>query len=162
MTFRSIFITALVSEADEARGLKAGAIDYITKPITPTIVKMRIHNHLELKRHRDLLADMAAIDGLTGIPNRRRFDEVLHMEWHRAQRTGKQISLLMIDIDHFKRYNDHYGHLQGDDCLRAVARALAEPVHRGGDFVARYGGEEFVCVLAETDSGGLKSLPSGC
>ena len=151
-----IFVTALVSEADEARGLKAGAIDYITKPISPTIVKMRIRNHLELKRHRDLLADMAAIDGLTGIPNRRRFDEVLHLEWHRAQRTGKPISLLMIDIDHFKRYNDSYGHLQGDDCLRAVARALAELVHRGGDFVARYGGEEFVCVLAETDAQGAQ------
>ncbi len=151
-----IFVTALVSEADEARGLKAGAIDYITKPISPIIVKMRIRNHLELKRHRDLLADMAAIDGLTGIPNRRRFDEVLHMEWHRAQRTGKPLSLLMIDIDHFKRYNDSYGHLQGDDCLRDVARAFAELVHRGGDFVARYGGEEFVCVLAETDAQGAQ------
>lgn len=151
-----IFVTALVSEADEARGLQAGAIDYITKPISPTIVKMRIHNHLELKHHRDLLADMAAIDGLTGIPNRRRFDEVLHMEWHRAQRTGKPISLLMIDIDHFKHYNDTYGHLQGDDCLKAVAQALAELAHRGGDFVARYGGEEFVCVLAETDAPGAQ------
>lgn len=151
-----IFVTALGAEADEAKGLKAGAIDYISKPISPAIVKMRIHNHLELKRHRDFLADMAAIDGLTGIPNRRRFDETLHMEWHRAQRTGKPLSVLMIDIDHFKLYNDNYGHLQGDDCLRAVAQALAQVVHRGGDFVARYGGEEFVCILAETDAAGAQ------
>ncbi len=153
-----IFVTALGAEADEARGLQAGAIDYITKPISPAIVRMRVHNHLELKRHRDLLAEMATLDGLTGIANRRRFDELLQLEWHRARRTGHPLSLLMIDIDHFKRYNDRYGHLQGDDCLRAVAQALCRAMQRGGDLVARYGGEEFVCILAETDAAGAQAV----
>jgi len=149
-----VFVTALGEEKDEAKGLELGAIDYIIKPITPLIVKARIHNHLELKRHRDLLTAMATIDGLTGIANRRRFDEVLHQEWHRAQRSAAPLAVLMIDIDHFKRYNDKYGHLAGDDCLKEVACAMTGVVKRPGDLLARYGGEEFACILSETDAEG--------
>lgn len=149
-----VFVSALGEEKDEAKGLELGAIDYIVKPITPLIVKARIHNHLELKRHRDMLTAMATIDGLTGIANRRRFDEVLHVEWHRAMRAGTPVSVLMIDIDHFKRYNDRYGHLAGDDCLKEVACAMTGVVKRPGDLLARYGGEEFACVLSETDAHG--------
>mgnify|MGYP000926557871 FL=1 len=149
-----IFVTALGQEADETKGLALGAIDYITKPISAPIIKARVHNHLKLKRYQDMLASQALLDGLTGIPNRRRFDESLQVEWHRAQRTGGEISLLMIDIDHFKRYNDTYGHLAGDDCLSSVARAMAGVIHRGGDLLVRYGGEEFACILAETGQNG--------
>lgn len=153
-----IFVTALGQEADEAKGLQIGAIDYITKPISPPIVKARVHNHLKLKRYQDMLTDLALLDGLTGIPNRRRFDETLQLEWHRAKRNNTMLSLLMIDIDFFKLYNDTYGHLAGDDCLRSVAKAMADVMCRGGDMVARYGGEEFACVLADTDSAGARSV----
>ena len=153
-----IFVTALSQEADEAKGLAVGAIDYVTKPISAPIIKARVHNHLKLKRYQDMLAGQALLDGLTGIPNRRRFDETMLMEWGRAQRTSSEISLLMIDIDHFKRYNDTYGHLAGDDCLTSVARTMAEVVHRGGDLVARYGGEEFACILAETGWSGARKV----
>lgn len=153
-----IFVTALTQEADETKGLAVGAIDYVTKPISAPIIKARVHNHLKLKRYQDMLASQALLDGLTGIPNRRRFDETLQMEWHRAQRTGSEISLLMIDIDHFKRYNDTYGHLAGDDCLTSVARTMAKVVHRGGDLVTRYGGEEFACILPETGSSGTRKV----
>ena len=153
-----VFVTALGEEKNEAKGLELGAVDYIVKPITPLIVKARIKNHLELKRHRDLLAAMATIDGLTGIANRRRFDEMLTLEWHRAQRTNSFLSVLMIDIDHFKLFNDSHGHLIGDDCLKEVARAMTGVVKRPGDLLARYGGEEFACVLSDTDATGALTV----
>jgi diguanylate cyclase (GGDEF)-like protein len=98
------------------------------------------------------LMAMSTTDGLTGIANRRRFDEVLASEWRRAQRTGSALTLAMIDVDWFKRYNDHYGHQAGDDCLRSVASMLAANAHRAGDLVARYGGEEFVLIVAGGNS----------
>ena len=98
------------------------------------------------------LAALSATDGLTGIANRRRFDEVLASEWSRAARSGQPLALVMLDLDFFKPYNDHYGHLAGDDCLRHVARVLAEHLHRGGDLVARYGGEEFVLLASVRDA----------
>lgn len=153
-----IFVTALGQEADEAKGLQIGAIDYITKPISPPIVKARVQNHLKLKRYQDMLSDLALLDGLTGIPNRRRFDEALQLEWHRARRNNSSLSLLMIDIDFFKLYNDHYGHLAGDDCLRSVAHAMEQVMQRGGDLLARYGGEEFACILADTATDGARSV----
>ncbi|CAH2032372.1 diguanylate cyclase domain-containing protein [Trichlorobacter ammonificans] len=153
-----VFVTALGEEKDETQGLELGAIDYIIKPINPPIVKARIRNHLELKRHRDLLSAMATIDGLTGIANRRRFDEMLRQEWHRAQRSGTPLSVLMIDIDHFKLYNDRYGHLAGDDCLKAVACCMLGVIRRPGDLLARYGGEEFACILSETDVQGARKV----
>lgn len=149
-----IFVTAMGSEDDEAKGLELGAIDYISKPISPAIVKARVKNHLELKRYRDLLERISLIDGLTGIPNRREFDMKLGEEWRRAIRNGELISLIMMDIDFFKNYNDHYGHLAGDDCLRKVAKALVSTMKRPGDMVARYGGEEFACILPDTDTQG--------
>lgn len=153
-----IFVTALGEDEDQTKGLELGAIDYIIKPISPPIVKARIRNHLELKRHRDLLATMATIDGLTGIANRRRFDEMLHYEWQRAQRSGSPLSILMIDIDHFKLYNDFYGHLAGDDCLKAVAVGMTDVIRRPGDLLTRYGGEEFACILSDTDVKGARKV----
>ncbi|WP_234287210.1 diguanylate cyclase [Billgrantia tianxiuensis] len=100
---------------------------------------------------RDQLHQISTMDGLTGIANRRHFDAFLEREWQRAHRNGYAISIIFIDIDHFKEFNDHYGHLAGDDTLRAIAEALTRVVHRASDLVARYGGEEFVCVLPDTD-----------
>ena len=153
-----IFVTAMDQEADEARGLEVGAIDYIFKPFRPAIVRARVSNHLELKLYRDMLETLSAIDGLTGIANRRKLDETLDREWRRAQRLCSPISLIMMDIDHFKEYNDNYGHVAGDDCLRRLCRAFAESMKRPADLVARYGGEEFACILPDTTAEGARWL----
>lgn len=153
-----IFITAMTEEEDETKGLAYGAVDYITKPFSLPIVRARIKTHLELKRHRDTLEALSTRDGLTGIPNRRRFDEVLTIEWLRGQREETPMSLMMIDIDHFKLYNDNYGHLEGDDCLKKVATCLAAAMSRPADFIARYGGEEFAVILPMTDHDGAVTV----
>jgi len=153
-----IFITSMDREENETAGLKLGAIDYITKPINPHLVKLRVQNHIELKLLRDHYKHMSVIDGLTGIPNRRRFEEFLDQEWRRNMRFGSKLSLIMIDIDYFKLFNDHYGHIAGDDCLKQIANTLAEHISRSTDLIARYGGEEFVCVLSETDSKGAELI----
>lgn len=125
------------------------------------------HRQLEIKVHErtaaleeanQKLMAMSATDGLTGIANRRRFDEVLANEWRRAQRTGSYLMLAMIDVDWFKMYNDHYGHQAGDDCLRNVARILEGHIHRAGDLVARYGGEEFALLVTLHDAGSALSF----
>jgi diguanylate cyclase (GGDEF)-like protein len=155
-----IFITAMNQQEDEAIGLELGAVDYITKPFNPTIVRLRIRNQIELKRQRDLLTRLSHLDGLTGIPNRRALDEALEREWRRGTRSLRPLSLLMMDIDHFKAYNDSCGHLAGDDCLRTVAQSLKVTLGRAADFVGRYGGEEFLAVLPETDQIGAQIVAS--
>lgn len=107
------------------------------------------------------LGEFAYRDQLTGIPNRRSFDETLDREWRRALRNGKELSLVMFDIDHFKAYNDRYGHQRGDACLREVAAEIAEAVRRGGDFAARYGGEEFALIQADTSIEGAQATAEG-
>ncbi|MEW5772246.1 MAG: diguanylate cyclase [Thermodesulfobacteriota bacterium] len=109
----------------------------------------------DLNRLNNELADLSSQDGLTGLANRRRLDERLDDEWRRAMRGGEPFGLVMIDIDHFKRFNDTYGHAAGDDCLKAVAGALAGILQRPCEFVARYGGEEFMAVLPGTPHSGL-------
>jgi len=153
-----VFISARNEEADEAKGFSCGGVDYITKPFRMPIVKARIKTHLELKRRGDILESLSAIDGLTAVANRRRFDELLAVEWRRGQRNNLPLSLIFLDIDHFKLYNDAYGHLLGDDCLKLVARTLCGQLHRPGDFLARYGGEEFVVVLPQTDLAGVEFM----
>lgn len=145
-----IFLTARSSGEDEVDGLQAGGIDYITKPINPAVLKARIRNHLELKQNRDELVRLARTDGLTGLYNRRTFDDLLQREWRRLARTGEPLSVIMMDVDHFKLYNDTYGHGGGDVCLQRVARAAQGALQRPADVVARYGGEEFVALLPET------------
>jgi len=146
-----LFVTSLSKVEDETRGLELGAIDYITKPISPPIVRARVKNHLELKRKSDLLEDYGSLDGLTCLANRRRFDETLDKEWRRAVRFGTPISLILMDVDFFKAYNDHYGHVAGDECLKLVAQTLQACFSRASDMVARYGGEEFAAILGGTD-----------
>ncbi|MDW8337088.1 MAG: diguanylate cyclase [Tepidimonas sp.] len=144
-----IFVTAHSGEDIETRCLDAGAVDFLPKPINPSVVRARVRTHLTLKFQSDLLRALAFVDGLTGVANRRQFDERLAIEWARAQRHGSALSLVLIDVDHFKAYNDHYGHQAGDDALRRVAVCLREHVRRGTDLVARYGGEEFACLLPD-------------
>lgn len=153
-----VFLTAKWETSEEARGLELGAVDYIRKPFSPPIIRARIRNHLDLKKIRDMLENLSTLDGLTNVPNRRRFDEVFVHEWNRAARKQTQLSLLFIDIDHFKNYNDLYGHLTGDDCLKAVARVLQSSLGRTSDFLARFGGEEFVILLPDTNEHGCRHL----
>ncbi|MGQ0800976.1 MAG: diguanylate cyclase domain-containing protein [Pseudomarimonas sp.] len=147
-----IIVTAMSELADEEAGLAAGAVDYITKPISPAIVRARVRTHVELKQQRDRLANLVGSDGLTGIANRRRFDEQLELRWRLAQRNGGGLTLMLADVDHFKQYNDHYGHGAGDECLRRIATALQRALGRSDDLVARYGGEEFA-ILTSSDNG---------
>lgn len=153
-----IFVTGESDEAAETRGLEVGAVDFITKPINPCVVRARVRTHITLKQRSDQLRRIAMVDGLTGIYNRRCFDDVFARESARAARSGHALSLLMIDVDHFKRFNDRYGHGAGDVCLQRVAVAIASTLTRPGDLVSRYGGEEFACVLAETEHSGAVAV----
>ncbi len=149
-----IFISAKSEITDEIHGFELGAVDFITKPFSMPVVKMRIKTHLTLKKKNDLLEQLCCIDGLTNIANRRRFDDFLKQEWHRSRRSNSYLSLIFADVDFFKKYNDCYGHQAGDECLLNVANILKKSLGRSTDLVARYGGEEFVAVLPET---GLQS-----
>ncbi len=175
-----IFITALSKEKEYIfRGYESGAVDYLPKPIDPVILKTKVRIFVELYRSKRSLHEKAveleekvgeltllkgelekanrkleglsSIDGLTGIPNRRKLDEFIDMEWRRGARNRYPVSFIMVDIDFFKNYNDNYGHLEGDNCLRKVAYAIGCSAKRPGDLVARYGGEEFGVVLGETN-----------
>jgi diguanylate cyclase (GGDEF)-like protein len=146
-----IFITGRNDSQAEVHGLELGAADYISKPLSPPVVRIRVRNQLELKRARDDLYHRAVTDGLTGLANRRRFDEVLTLEYARQIRANRVLSLVLADVDHFKLYNDQYGHIAGDDCLRRVAATMLAVVRRTSDLVARYGGEEFALILPDTD-----------
>jgi len=174
-----IVVTASSENENLPAAFQAGAVDYLIKPINSIELGARVRSVLRLKREMDQrkqredeliemaqkLADanlelerLSSLDGLTGLTNRRRFDELFLHEWKRAIRVGSTLSVILIDIDHFKAYNDRYGHPAGDDCLRRVAVRLREAAQRPGDSVARYGGEEFVAVLADTDSAGARAL----
>jgi diguanylate cyclase (GGDEF)-like protein/PAS domain S-box-containing protein len=137
-----VWVEARNRRIHEKDGRRVGETIVIVRDIT------------ERKALEDRLAAMAHTDGLTGIANRRAFDEALAREWSRTLRTGSQLSLLLMDIDHFKSFNDHLGHQVGDDCLRAVASAIAGLARRPNDLAARYGGEELALILADTDLAG--------
>lgn len=145
-----IFITAKDEVEDETKGFELGAVDYITKPISLPIVKARVNTHVTLKKKSDHLEKLTCVDGLTNIANRRRFDDFFQQEWNRASRTQTAISVILMDVDFFKNYNDNYGHSAGDVCLARVAHALAGTPARNTDLVARFGGEEFIAALPET------------
>lgn len=146
-----IFITAMADVENESMGFALGAVDYISKPFNKTVVKARIRVHMQLKRQSRLLENLVFMDALTEIPNRRALDQTLAQEWARSVRSGQPLSYLLIDIDLFKQFNDHYGHGSGDECLARVAKALHSCVQRPGDCLGRYGGEEFAAILANTD-----------
>ena len=151
-----IFITAMDGSQAETKGFELGAVDYITKPYSPPVIRARVGTQVALKQRTDLLETMAFLDGLTGISNRRQFDRQLEKEWSLMMRRNAPLSLLLIDIDHFKRFNDNNGHAAGDDCLRLVAQTIASVIKRPGDLAARYGGEEFAIILPDTDEKGAR------
>ena len=153
-----IFITGRTSQEDEEYGLNLGAIDYITKPFNKAIVKLRIKNYLNLKIKNDMLEKLSMYDGLTNIRNRRYFNETFEKTFSEIKRDKKSLAVLMIDIDFFKPYNDNYGHGQGDETLRKVAKALEKTIKRASDFVARYGGEEFVILLKDINKDGVEAV----
>ncbi len=153
-----LFVTSLHDTDDEERGFSVGAVDYIIKPFRPRLLKARVNTHMALKLYADELDQIASIDEPTGLSNRRMFNGSLGLEWRRAYRNAQSLVVIMIDIDYFKQFNDLYGHLAGDDCLRAVAEILHTSSRRPGDVAARYGGDEFVMLLPDTDIVGAKNF----
>lgn len=163
-----IFLSSLGKDEDIERGIMAGGDDYLLKPVSEIVLAAKVRAMERLIQMRSSLVTMAndldaanrelqrlsGSDALTGIANRRYFDELIAREWRRARRNASSISLMMCDVDHFKLFNDTYGHQAGDECLRRVAGAIATSLERGSDLAARYGGEEFVVVLCETTVGG--------
>ncbi|WP_216831857.1 diguanylate cyclase [Alkalihalobacterium elongatum] len=174
-----IMVTGLNNVKVLEQAFIAGAIDYVTKPFHSVELKARIASVLRLKDEMDqrklreeelviangklhqlneALERLSSLDGLTGIPNRRKFNSYVELEWKRAKRQKSNLSLILLDIDKFKLYNDTYGHLEGDECLKKVAKILQASVKRSTDLVARYGGEEFAVVLPDTDLDGAVHL----
>lgn len=174
-----IFISALDNALDKVKAFSTGGADYVTKPFQFEEVLARIEiqlkisrlqkemerknaemelKNLQLDRANRMLRALSYLDGLTGIANRRHFEESLDQEWRRAIRSGAPLSLLMVDIDRFKALNDAYGHQYGDDCLRQVATTFADTLKRAGDLAARYGGEEFAVVLPATELEGAAAI----
>ena len=165
-----IFLTSMSKDEDLARGIEAGGDDYLMKPISEVVLQAKVRAMRRLVEMQRALVDvthqlntanrelqrLSTTDGLTGIANRRLFDELLQHEWRRCARVKKPLSLIMLDIDYFKQYNDTYGHQMGDMCLKAVAGQVVRSASRPGDLAARYGGEEFALVLGETDMDGAK------
>jgi diguanylate cyclase (GGDEF)-like protein len=144
-----IFVTALSQPEDETRALEAGAVDFISKPFNVAVVRARVRSQLTIKRQGDAMRELSMTDGLTGVANRRSFNDTIDAEWRRCARAGVPLSVIMIDIDHFKLYNDHYGHQAGDQCLQQVSAAMKRCATRPQDLLARYGGEEFILLLPQ-------------
>lgn len=153
-----IFVTALKTPEDETRALDAGAADFISKPVNAAVVRARVRTQLTVKRQSDALRELTLTDGLTGVANRRAFDEALDAEWRRCARAQVPISLIMVDIDHFKNFNDAYGHQEGDHCLQQAGAAMRRAAMRPQDLVARYGGEEFAILLPYEDVAGAEAV----
>ena len=142
-----ILITSLSDVTDEQHGLVLGAVDYITKPFSPLIVKARVNTHIKLYHYRQQAELQSMTDQLTGVANRRRYDGYSVTKWCEAVRMKVPFSICMFDIDHFKVYNDTFGHPAGDKVIVAVAKTIASHLKRSSDFLARYGGEEFVALF---------------
>ncbi|WEF34403.1 diguanylate cyclase domain-containing protein [Pseudoduganella chitinolytica] len=150
-----IFVTAQSTPEAEIACLDAGAVDFIPKPLNAAVVQARVRTHLRLQAALSTLDGLAHQDGMTGLFNRRHFDNQLATEFARHRRHLMPLGLALVDVDHFKLYNDRYGHQQGDICLRQVAAAIREGARRPGELAARYGGEEFVVLLPNTDHDAL-------
>ncbi|MDC7241436.1 MAG: diguanylate cyclase, partial [Spirochaetales bacterium] len=160
-----IFLSGKTGDEDLAAGIDAGGDDYLFKPINRTILKAKINAMGRISALRNRLAEsnrklgrLVNQDGLTGAANRRYLDQYLEIEFLRARRNMQPLSLCMIDVDRFKKYNDSFGHQQGDECLKNTVSTISNCIHRPADLVARYGGEEFCCVLPETPLNAAFSL----
>ncbi len=179
---RNIPIVFMTSDSKEQkyifRGYQLGAVDYLFKPVNKFVLTCKIklfidiyEKNYQLKKKTILLESkveeliqlresnyklekLSFYDSLTGLENRRRFDQILNREWNRAIREQKELSIIMLDVDNFKSYNDNYGHINGDECLKRLAKSLLSTVKRSCDSVARYGGEEFIVLLPSTHNKG--------
>jgi len=149
-----IFITGKKDSSAEIKGLSAGAVDYVHKPVDESLVKLRVRHQIQLINQFRKIEHLSMSDDLTELPNRRSFEIRIAEEWDRASREQTSLSVMMIDIDHFKKYNDTFGHTQGDIALKMVAEVLSRVLKRPGDFAARWGGEEFIILLPNTDADG--------
>ncbi|MDR3249353.1 MAG: diguanylate cyclase [Treponema sp.] len=149
-----ILLTGIASITDEEKGLRLGAMDYLTRPFHSAVVQARVRIQLEIVKHIRTIERLGMIDALTDIPNRRFFDMRIKEEWRRTWRHRSSMSMLMVDVDQFKIYNDSYGHPQGDHLLKNIARILTENLHRPSDMAARLGGDEFAVLLGDTDTAG--------
>lgn len=157
-----IFITALQGAQDENACWDSGAVDFVRKPINEATLLNRVKAHLTLKFQADALRRSALLDGLTNVYNRRYFEQQIEVEWQRCFQHNVPFAVVMLDVDHFKSYNDSYGHLMGDDCLKAIAQTLNECVPNERSFLARYGGEEFVMVLVGLSESKVQQLTELC
>lgn len=167
-----LFLTARTADEDLQRGIAAGGDDYLVKPVSEVVLGAKLRAMQRILQMRESLVlltrkldaanrelrRLSSIDGLTGIANRRQFDEAYLREWRRGTRMRRPVALVLCDIDYFKQFNDMYGHQAGDECLRGVAQALQVAAGRPGDWVTRFGGEEFAVILPETDARGASAL----
>ena len=145
-----IIITGRTNPEEEVKGLQLGATDYITKPFHEVVVKARVETQIRILKQMRIIENFGFIDTLTNIPNRRQFDQLMVREWNRAKREKTPFSIMMIDVDHFKMYNDAHGHQQGDVALQTVASTITSSLKRSTDIAARWGGEEFAVLLQNT------------
>lgn len=147
-----IIITGLADAHNEEKGLVLGAMDYVTKPFYPLVVKARVNTHIKLFHYQEQIRAQAMVDELTGVSNRRSYEQNSLLRWRDAIRLGLPFSVCMMDIDKFKVYNDTFGHPAGDQVLAAVAKVVSANLRRSTDFFARYGGEEFVAIMVGRDA----------
>lgn len=147
-----IFITGISDSETEAKCLMLGAVDYITKPFNPQVVTARVNTHIQLYSYRKTIENLLSIDALTGIHNRRNYDDFIKSEWDRSIALNFPLSFAILDIDYFKKHNDTYGHLTGDNTLHSIASLLHEESEKRDFYLARYGGEEFVLIFSNTSS----------
>jgi diguanylate cyclase (GGDEF)-like protein len=158
---RDIPVVILTAAGDEhfvVDSFAVGAVDYVCKPFAPAVLVARAATHIQLYRRTRELERLAHIDVLTGLPNRRAFEQRLGEDWQRCRRADGILGVLMLDVDRFKQYNDYYGHPQGDRALRAVAAALQGSARRVVDFCGRYGGEEFVVLTLSDGNAAIEEL----
>jgi len=153
-----IFLTGRSDVQDEELGFVLGAADYIKKPFSTAIVMLRVSHQLKMQRLLREVYNLSVEDVLTGLGNRRHFNNVLLQEWQRSARQQLPLGFMILDIDYFKKVNDTYGHVSGDAVLKAVAEIIKNSVSRSTDHVARWGGEEFAVILYETDLVGTMTV----
>ena len=153
-----IIATGSGARQDEVRALELGASDFVVKPIMSKILNLRLDMHLKISEYIKSVEQQSLTDGLTGISNRRAFDNVIKTEWQRAMRKGECLGMILIDLDFFKKFNDSHGHSGGDICLRVVATILSSSVARGNDHVFRWGGEEFAALLPDATPEGVLTV----
>lgn len=156
-----ILISSMSDVGHEKQGLDLGAVDYIVKPYSEEIVKARVRTHVRIYVLQRSMEQLMQTDALTGVYNRRYVDDVCHKAWQRAMDKGERFSLGLLDVDYFKKYNDQYGHLQGDDALRDVALCMTQCLGAAGQFVARYGGEEFLFGMESLNGAESQALGQG-